>query len=431
MQGVERRESVTRSGPPRSTATRLAARGPVIALISTIATALTLEAICRLVDIDFEFKAHAYNTVPIFFRPPMVPVGPAFFRRPGPDRWEGQVLHQFYRMAGGTDGRYRDEPEVSITYDAFGFRNPENLRDWEVVVVGDSFTELGFLPYEELFTTQLGEHLGVRVKNLGASMTGTFTHVFYLAEYGKAPSTRDAVLVFFEGNDFADLVHEHELMETPGRAGGTRGRRSALPARLVILAPQNSFLKAAYRLVSGRRDELPTGTHPLVRDAARFNAYFTWNGVETPVNVEYARPPNAKQLTYPEVSLTNQAIHDWAEAARSLGLRPWLVFMPCKRRVLDGYLAWRNGALPVGLGKGIPEFMRRVALSNAVRFIDVTPALRSATQAGRLTYNAVGDSHLNRLGSLTVAYSLADALAPGWPRDRGADRRSSGAAGSR
>ena len=53
-----------------------------------------------------------------------------------------------------------------------------------------------------------GERLGVRVKNLGVSGTGGFSHAAYLKHYGVAPSTSDAVLVFFEGNDLKDLVRE-------------------------------------------------------------------------------------------------------------------------------------------------------------------------------------------------------------------------------
>jgi hypothetical protein len=148
------------------------ASGPLLALVSVAVTVLLLEIGGRLADFDFEFNAHAFNTVPIFYRQPIVPVGEAFFRRPGPDRWEGNAIDVMYRMGGGTDGAYRDAPPVVATYDALGFRNPDALADWEIAIAGDSFTELGFLPYDDLFTTRVAGALGVRVKNLGVSYTG-------------------------------------------------------------------------------------------------------------------------------------------------------------------------------------------------------------------------------------------------------------------
>lgn len=57
--------------------------GPLLALASAGLTVLALEVGFRAADFDFEFKAHAFNTVPIFYRQPIVPVGPAFFAGPG------------------------------------------------------------------------------------------------------------------------------------------------------------------------------------------------------------------------------------------------------------------------------------------------------------------------------------------------------------
>src|SRR5262249_46112346 len=160
--------------------------------------------------------------------------------------WEGNALDVMYRMGGGDDGAYRDAPSVATTYDAEGFRNPDSLTDWEIVVVGDSFTELGFLPYEDLFTTKLGNALGLRVKNLGVSYTGTFTQTFYLRAYGKAPSTTDAVLVFFEGNDFLDLGLEDRRL-TQARASGAPPKPPAdMPNLLQALPKQTSFVRALY-----------------------------------------------------------------------------------------------------------------------------------------------------------------------------------------
>ena len=385
--------------------------GPVLALVSVTITLAALELGFRLADFDFEFKAHAFNTVPIFYRQPIVPVGPSFFRRPGPDRWEGNALDVMYRMTGGTDGAYRDLSPVVATYDALGFRNPDDLRDWDLVVVGDSFTELGFLPYEELFTTLLGRSLDRTVKNLGVSYTGTTTQVFYLAEYGKAASTTDAILVFFEGNDFQDLVNEARRREVARATGAPPQPPRDAPTRLATLPKQTSFLTALWRWVTGRRPTLQVGSHPFITNAGEFNAYYVLGDAKTPITIERQMPPSAAELPPLERSLVTGAIASYAETARHLGLRPWLVFMPIKRRAFDGHLQWTSPDAALPLPIGIPELIRDLAATNGIRFVDVTPALQREVAAGRLPYNARWDTHLNRLGSATVARVLAEALA--------------------
>jgi len=57
-----------------------------------------LEVVCRLVRVDFDFKARAFERVPIFYRQPVVPVGPGFLRRPGPARWSGRVIATWLRL---------------------------------------------------------------------------------------------------------------------------------------------------------------------------------------------------------------------------------------------------------------------------------------------------------------------------------------------
>ncbi len=389
---------------------RIVASGPALALVSTVAAVGVLEVGFRLADFDFEWKAHAFNTVPIFYRQPIVPFGPAFFRRPGPDRWEGNALDVMYRMAGGDDATYRDLPPVVVTYDALGFRNPEDLRDWDIVVAGDSFTELGFLPYDQLFTTLLGRALGRRVKNLGVSYTGPLTQTEYLRELGKAPSTTDAVLVFFEGNDFLDLANEDRRLRAARASGAAPQPPRDAPTRLQELPKQRSFVTALYRWVAGVRPAVAVGTHPFIRDAGRFNAWFVAGDVRTPVTIERQRAPSAAELTAAERDRLASALGGFGDTARALGLRPWLVFMPAKRRALDGFLAWTepDAALPVPAG--IPELVAQLAAAAGLRFVDLTPALQAESRAGRLTYNTRWDTHLNAHGAAVVADALTAAF---------------------
>src|SRR5262249_56839416 len=165
-----------------------------------------------------------------------------------------------------------------------------------------------------------------------------------------------------------------------------------------------------YRAVTRRRPEEAVGIHPMHQktNPESFNAYYVWKETVTPVHFELAAPPSADRFTPLQLRLAEEAIHGWAVTARKRGLRPWLVFMPTKRRVLDGFFTWKDGATKVPLPRGIPALVGALAAKNGVGFIDATRGLREETGVGHLTYNAVGDSHLNRLGSLVVARIIAD-----------------------
>jgi hypothetical protein len=370
----------------------------LLVLASTALCALVLEGGLRLIGFDFEAgQRQAYEAYPIFYRQPRKPLETVFFHREGPARWTGNVLVTGLRQDGGLDDAYADAPETTITYDGRGFRNPEDLADWELIVVGDSFVELGHLPYEDLFTTQLATLLGVRVKNVGASYSGPLTYVAYLRHFGAAPGARHALMVFFEGNDLTDGQREAAAQRT----FETTGER---PYR--AFERQTSFLKAVYRLA--RR--LARGAVP--RPHLFRNAYFaSWNG-EQAVSVNYT-PPRSDQVSAETRRALDQALAAWASTARAFGMQPWLVYMPCKRRVLDGHLRFTDSAPPplaAWQPTDLPAFVKHHADQHGITFIDVTPALIRETRQGRLTYNTVWDTHLNRHGASVVARTLADTL---------------------
>ena len=370
----------------------------LLVLASTALCVLAVEGVFRWIGFDFEAgQQQAYEAYPPFYRQPRKPLGDVFFHRHGPAAWTGQVLAIGLRNDGGLDDAFADEPEAIITYDHDGFRNPDDLADWNLVVIGDSFVELGHLPYEALFTTHLARLLGTRVKNVGASYSGPLTYVAYLKHFGAAPSARHALMVFFEGNDLIDIEREAAWQQT----FETTGER---PYR--TFEKQSSFLKATYRF--GR--QLRQGRFQPKR---RFqNAYFTSPGGEQAVSVHYT-PPRADQVSAEALAAMDRALATWAATARTLGLRPWLVYMPCKRRVLDGHLRFLDDtppALAAWQPTDLPAFIEQLAEQQGVDFIDVTPALVQETRQGRLTYNGLWDTHLNRHGTTVVARTLAEAL---------------------
>src|SRR5262249_49799046 len=145
-----------------------------------------LEGFCRLTQFDFAQEERKWRAVPPYWRAPIIPSGEAFFRRPGPEPWAGQVLNIRVQQLHIFPNPYTNEPAVTLVYDEQGFRNEGGWTDWEVAIAGDSFTEQGYLTSDQMFTTILGKLINARVLNLGVSYTGPLSQLSYLRDYGIA-----------------------------------------------------------------------------------------------------------------------------------------------------------------------------------------------------------------------------------------------------
>lgn len=366
-----------------------------LAVGSLVLSVGVVEAVGRAIDFDFDRQVLGMEKTPIFYQQPRVPLAPVFFRRGGPATWTGQVLYvgTLHELGEGAEV-YANDPPISVSYDAQGFRNPPDLQDWDMVMVGDSFTELGYLRDEDLFTSVVSHRLGKRVKNLGVCCTSTLTHLAYLEHYGVAPSTRDAVLVFFEGNDVKELVAEQEALERFQRTGERPYRE---------IHNQNSFVKGLLRIMKRRRKTR--------RSYGR--AELEIGGERRPMTVTYT-PPSSAELSEAQEQLIDRSIGAWTDAARERGVRPWVAYMPCKIRVFYERLSFTSMAKETVRSwrpNDLPEYIEGVVERHGATFIDLTPALRRATEQGQLTFNPIWDTHLNAAGSRVVGRALAEALA--------------------
>jgi hypothetical protein len=355
---------------------------------------LAAEVAFRAIGFDFSRSEQNFKAYPAYYRWPTVPVGEAYYRKPGNDSWTGQVLREGMRAERILDEAYLDEPTRTITYDRDGFRNPDTMTDWDVIVAGDSFVELGYLDYDDLFTTQLGMMLGgKRVRNLGVCHTGTFTHVCYLRHFGKAESARHAILSFFEGNDLLDMEKEHATLEAARQAGQRETRN---------FTRQPSFLKALRDAIRGRRAGR-ISSNALLKRA---------DGAEVGVTLTYT-PAGRETLTVNQRTLLGAGLTQWAEQSRAHGMKPWLLYMPCKDRVLADQVRFTDRTpahVRAWKPTDLPQVVREMCDERGIAFVDPTSELTASSKAGGEPYNLIWDTHLTASGCRTVAEVLAAAF---------------------
>lgn len=376
--------------------------GPIaklsLAAVAVVGILALLEVCGRFGQLDYARVEASWSSTPIYFRQPIEPVDPVFFRRPGPDHWEGRVLTtELERNRFHESNAYPNEESIVVEYDEQGFRNPRDLHDWEIVIVGDSFTELGYLADDQLTSSVLANALNRSVKNLGVSFTGTLNQTRLLELFGIAESTTDAVLVFFEGNDVLNTSVEFRSLQQ-FEEDGTRDYRDLEQQR------QNSLLVTIRGLFRIRN----------WRGRSVVNA--SCNLADAPTELTVTYTPERKQDLDPQSVLAIEtAIKEYAEFLRDKGIRPWLVYMPCKRRVLDGHLRFHEKCSPELVnwqGTDLPEWIQGECELRGIRFLDLTPELVRKTESGEMMFNTVYDTHLNREGAAYVADLIANAMRP-------------------
>ena len=355
------------------------------------------EAAFRLAGYDFRRQEALWRRHPPFYRQPMVPTGKVYFRRNGPEQWTGAVVRTWLELSHRDPSPYASEQPITVSYDPFGFRNDIGLSDWEMAVAGDSFTELGYLRQEDLFTTLLGQRLGLRVRNLGVSYTGPLTQLSYLEEYGQASSLRHTVIVFFEGNDFADLSREYRALLNYEATG----KRPTRPFR-----KQTSLLRAM-----GER--LRTGRKPPGLGAPQIDAVFASSAGPVPVTLGLV-PDRREEITAFMLEGFNRFAADYAAFGKTNQVQIWLAYMPCKARVLFDRLTMNKDAadqLRDWTPNDVPSLVASLCARHGIGFVDLTPPLIEETiRTGELLFNALYDTHLNARGSAVVAAELSNRL---------------------
>ena len=364
-------------------------------LLSATLTGLgALELLFRALHHDFDQTEARLKRLPPFFRKPLVPAGTVFYRRAGPEHWTGRPLHALLEEQRVRPNPYTNEAVITVAYDALGFRNEPDLADWEIAVAGDSFTELGHLPFDRLFTTRLGELLGRRVRNLGVSHTGPLTHLHYLEAFGLAPSTRGVVIMFYEGNDLADLAYEAAALDEFA-VTGRRPKRGR--------CPQTSFLLALHQALTRHHREPQTF-------AAMANAWFDGASGQKPVTIS-TPPGRADDIPSRAREALDAFLHRYAELTRQHRVTARLAYLPTKETVLHDLLSVSADA-PEGWASSprtdLPTYVAGRCADAGIPFLDLTSALVAETQQRReLLFSGMYDTHLNRRGAEVVARELA------------------------
>ena len=355
----------------------------------------------QLIGFDFSQTTRDLESVPTFYRIPTTPFGEAYYRRPGSTSWTGKVVTSQMQRIGYDAKWFPQEQEITLQYDKDGFRNPVGLEDWEIVVMGDSFTELGNLKYDDLVSTRLGSLVNRPVKNLGISHTGVLNQTACLEHFGTSKSTKHVVWAFFEGNDLQDMVLESQRLSRIET--GTSEHVDLLANRKT----QSSLTGAIRNMLfaPSRLDIYGPAVNATLRrsgDSVRFKLDYT---------------PVGSKMLGPVGDQLSMAIENLAALCRQRDIKLWCVYMPTKRRVfhalgyqvdIDANLYLRQPWQPSDL----PQWLELQCRQQQIEFVDATPSLIELNKSDEFSHNLVFDTHLSVAGARVVAELLAAKMGP-------------------
>ena len=243
---------------------------------------------------------------------------------------------------------------INFTYDQWGYRNLTEMKQANIVLIGDSYVEGWYVSDEQTVASQLGHRLGQFVANLGVAGYGTMQELRVPKSDAVAKKPKVIAWFFFEGNDlYDDQTFENILAAAPPGPEETTPQSKGLIQRASldkILAwlnewKQRSFALNAFRFIRVLSDPIVPNRAPYWalrprEDGSSKRIYF----------FSYAAVPWTE---YEESrwEKTKQTFRDGIRAARANGAAIILIYVPIKFRVYRDLIKIPPGSPLKSLGR--------------------------------------------------------------------------------
>jgi hypothetical protein len=292
---------------------------------------------------------------------------------------------------------------ITTTYDRSGYRNATELDRADIVLIGDSYVEGGFVSDHQVVSSLLQAGLGRPVANLGVAGYGTAQELVVLNRDAMPLRPRVVIWFFFEGND----LYNDELFESVMRASRELG---ATPWTDRHGWWRRSFVRNAHA-------QLRLMLYLLV---PRYCPHFgtVGAGPHRGQKVLFA-PEAAVPWTKFERDRWDRAQHTLREAARATrerGVNLLLVYVPIKFRVYRDFIELPAGELRDWTLWPLPDLFAQFCRTEGLACLDLTGPFRDSVRTGGMPH-APTDSHWSAEGHRLVARTLEELLASlGWLR---------------
>lgn len=319
------------------------------------------------------------------------------FGRPAYINWHGKSRGDIAILGGYVDPYAR---WLSFHTDFEGFRNGRDIHKADVVFLGDSFTEAGNVPEEETFPQRVAAGLDIDCRNLGRVLYGPSLELIILKEYGLKCQPRLVVWQIAEINDLADEARHGRWIRA--------GRPPFLPPNRLTRRDGWRRRSPTYWVFARLREPPPWTYEGSFRDS---------KGQRHPML--FVTPPSRAQQPHehPGWPIMQAALRDGIQLLRENDVRPIVLFVPIKMRVMGAAVEWSahtqrpltpswDSAGPAPLAAALTRLCRELD----VPLIDPTSQLQSRATSGELVFLPF-DTHLSPKGHAVIADLILETVA--------------------
>jgi hypothetical protein len=275
-----------------------------------------------------------------------------------------------------------------VKYDHNGFRNELDLKQADIIVIGDSIVEGLTVSNSQLMTSLLSNLQGKLVANLGQSAYGPQQELVVLKRFGLPLQPRTVVWMFFEGNDLSDVIGYWDALRHPPsfwRSFFARSfTRNVLKEVRGLSAPPAKLTGVKHSAV------LHTST------GDKLTVYFGYSSNSLSKDDLSALDETVRTLTIAHLLCAAQ------------GARLMVVFVPDKFRVFRRFCQFPEASECRNWGiNDLPERLQKAvgSISSEVGFLDLTPNLVNGVKTEGLPYYP-DDEHWSPQGHKIAAEAI-------------------------
>ncbi|HIG39808.1 MAG: SGNH/GDSL hydrolase family protein [bacterium] len=318
--------------------------------------------------------------------------------------------------------------EIELTIDRYGYRNKDLQENYDIVVVGDSFTTGSNVSDSQMWSVLLSQRLGQSIYNLGASGSDPQVYLNNFVQLGLKFNPKTVIFMIYEGNDFrtkaARLAAEDISL---GDKISTMTKNSPVTAGLRRLSSEVIEAINADATVPGYQEKL--GWMPVQIGTGSGADYYGFK----PKRLGYLYGSEDEFRQSREWQFAKGIFEEMEQVARDEGFRLLVVYAPSKPHVIfplveenvsaeqiRSFVAYRKKSLPPAkefkaklvAELGSQEYVLRDFCEQAgIEFVSATRLLQQMSSAGEQTYYTY-DQHWTPAGNELVASMIGNYLKP-------------------
>jgi hypothetical protein len=311
------------------------------------------------------------------------------------------------------------------SYTDAGFRTNSSMSPFDILVVGDSFIEVGESD-DSTLSEWLKQESGLSAMNLGRGWYGPHQYLEVFKRYGLGTNARYAIFAFFSGNDAED-TRQYMRWQKGGQRGNyysfVVGRQNFFVRYFYAVRDTfgviRSWLKRHFEQSPGSIADLAVGngTDPDV-GLIRLNAHLV------PMYFIYWNQPatSTQLLERPEWKSIRAVIGQFKALARQENMIPIIVFIPTKAEVYGTRFDQGSGTRflsriqeQLQFERNTSEALVAICAEEQVRLVNLLPVFQVLAGEGELLYYPF-DTHWNSTGRRAAAKALAQAIREPLPR---------------